>query len=131
MTVHNHLRSVLASLALLTTSAGCGQSVRPEWPSDGGDAQDGPLSASNANGASLDGTSATSMPECPQGSAWVATLFQPCDTPGVVLCTDPCVQLRCRQPFDWDGGLVDGAVPLRWEQVLACNGPLPPPELAC
>lgn len=131
MNVHSHLRSVLASLALLSTSVGCGQSVRPEWPSDGGDGQDGAPSASPPSSASLDGSGATSLPVCPDGRAWTAMLFQPCTTPGAVLCTDPCQQLICRTPFDWDGGLVDGGVALRWEQRLACNGPLPPPALGC
>ncbi|MFO0561995.1 MAG: hypothetical protein U0269_28540 [Polyangiales bacterium] len=114
--------SVLSALALLGSTANCGQSVRPEFL-DGAD-DDGALDERAPN------TPTTTMPVCRTNADRALLLNQRCASEGARLCRwDVCIELECRHArVPTDGGFVVSGE-LRWGQRLVCNGPLAPPEL--
>lgn len=114
--------SVLSTLALLGSAAGCGQSVRPEF-------LDGALADGAQDGHAPDSV-ATLMPVCRDAADHNALFNQRCSTAGALLCEwDTCLTLVCRPAREIiDGGFVETSE-LRWQQRTVCNGPLPPPEL--
>jgi hypothetical protein len=115
------------SLALLAAAplAGCGASVSPEFPPDGGFAEDGAIVAQG------DGGSPVAAPSRCRGPQERALFFnRPCSVEGEVQCgTDVCTNVTCRLvTVVRDAGVASSERALRWTGLL-CNGPLPPPEL--